>query len=355
LPGHWGSKILGAIRVTANGIPKIESIHPTAALPGGEITIRGSGFSNGHPFRPVVHFGSVEGSLIMASPTELIARVPDGADGSAVLVHSGPNKSKPFPITLATMIADNLHPVANPAVDREGNVYVTFSGQRGQKVPVSLYKITPNRTAKPFVTRLINPTGLALDHDGILYVSCRNDGTIHRVLPDGQTEQWVEGMGIATGIAFDHAGNLYVGDRSGTIFKIGANKEIFVFATLEPSMAAYHLAFHPGGDLYVTGPTTSSFDRVYKISPAGEVDVFFRGLGRPQGIAVDRNGDIYVAASLAGKRGVARLSQDGRAELVLSGNNIVGLALQPSRQAYIATGNALYSLDWNIEGVPLPI
>jgi sugar lactone lactonase YvrE len=341
--------------VTANGIPKIDSIHPAAALPGGEITIRGSGFANGHHFRPVVQFGSAEGSLVMASPTELIARVPDGADGGAVLVHSGPNKSKPFPITLATMIAENLHPVGNPAVDSEGNIYVTFSGQRGQKVPVSLYKITPNRTLKPFVTRLMNPTGLALDRDGILYVSCRNDGTIHRVLPDGQTEQWIEGMGIATGIAFDHAGNLYVGDRSGTIFKIGANKEIFVFATLEPSMAAYHLAFHPSGDLYVTGPTTSSFDRVYKISPAGEVDVFFRGLGRPQGIAVDRNGDIYIAASLAGKRGVARLFQDGRAELVLSGNNIAGLALQPSRRAYFATGNALYGLDWNIEGIPLPI
>jgi sugar lactone lactonase YvrE len=355
LPGLWASKILGTIGLTTNGIPKIDSIHPTAALPGGEITIRGSGFSNGHHLRPEVHFGTVEGSLVMASPTELIARVPESADGSVVTVHSGQNRSPAYPITLAALIADNLHPVANPAVDREGNVCVTFSGQRGQKVPVSLYKITPNRNVKPLATRLMNPTGLALDRDGILYVSCRNDGTIHRVLPDGQTEQWIEGMGIATGIAFDHAGNLYVGDRSGTIFKIDSKKEIFVFATLEPSMSAYHLAFHPSGDLYVTGPTTSSFDRVYKISPAGEVDVFFRGLGRPQGIAVDRNGDIYVAASLAGKRGVVRLSQDGRAELVLSGNNIAGLALQPSRHAYFATGNALYSLVWNIEGIPLPI
>jgi len=205
----------------------------------------------------------------------LIARVPDGAEGGAVRVKMGSVESAPFPMALGVQIADNLHPVASPAVDAEGNVYVTFSGQRGQKVPVSLYKITSNHTVKPFITELMNPTGLAIDHDGFLFVSCRNDGTIHRISPDGRAMQWIEGMGIATGLAFDKAGSLYVGDRSGTIFKIGPDREIFVFATLEPSLAAYHLAFSPTGDLYVTGPTTSSFDRVYKITPGGDVSVFF--------------------------------------------------------------------------------
>ena len=124
------------------------------------------------------------------------------------------------------------------------------------------------------MTSLINPSGLALDRAGNLFVSCRNDGTIHRVTPDGRSEQWIEGMGIATGIAFDREENLYVGDRSGTIFKISPSREIFVFATLEPSLAAYHLAFHPSGDLYVTGPTTSSYDRVYRITKGGDVSRF---------------------------------------------------------------------------------
>ena len=128
-------------------------------------------------------------------------------------------------------IADNLHPVSNPAVDVEGNIYVTYSGQRGQKVAVSLYKITPNYEVKPFVTELMNPTGLALDREGYLYVSGRNDGSIHKVAPDGRSTLWIEGMGTATGIAFDTIGNLFVGDRSGTIFKISPSREIFVFAT----------------------------------------------------------------------------------------------------------------------------
>ncbi|MGB6482557.1 MAG: IPT/TIG domain-containing protein [Candidatus Acidiferrales bacterium] len=337
-----------------NGIPKIERVRPTAAIPGGEITIHGAGFSGGNHARPEVHFGSAVASVVLASENLLVARVPEDADGGAIRVQAGDAASQPFPIAVGALIADNLHPVANPAVDHEGNVYVTFSGQRGQKVPVSLYKVTPSRTVKPYVTQLMNPTGLAVGRDGALYVSCRSDGTIHRVMPDGNAEQWVEGMGIATGLAFDRTGNLYVGDRSGTIFKIGSDRQIFVFATLEPSMSAYHLAFHPSGDLYVTGPTTSSFDRVYRITPAGEVEVFYKGLGRPQGMAFDQAGNLYVAASLAGKRGVARISPDGQAELALSGNNIVGLVIEPSKHAFVATNTSLYSLDWTIPGNALP-
>jgi sugar lactone lactonase YvrE len=335
-----------------NSTPKIESVKPGAALPGGEVFIRGSGFSSRNHIRPHVQFGSVEGSLMMASENLLIARVPDGAAGGPLRVCLGAIESAPFPLALGRQIVDNLHPVGNPAVDAEGNIYVTFSGQRGQKVPVSLYKITSNFTVKPYITDLMNPTGLAIDRDGYLFVSCRNDGTIHRVSPDGRSMQWVEGMGIATGLAFDKAGNLYVGDRSGTIFKIGPDREIFVFATLEPSISAYHLAFSPAGELFVTGPTTSSYDRLYRIDPHGEVSVFFRGLGRPQGMAFDSAGNLYVAASFSGRRGIVRLTQQADAELAVSGSNIVGLALLPSHRAFITTNNALYSMDWDVEGLP---
>jgi sugar lactone lactonase YvrE len=336
-----------------NGTPRIEKVKPAAALPGGEIAIEGSGFGTRNHTRPQVQFGPAEGSLMLAAENLLIARVPEGAAGGAVRVKMGSIESAPYPISLGVQVADNLHPVANPAVDAEGNVYVTFSGQRGQKVPVSLYKITLNQMVKPFVTELMNPSGLAIDRNGYLFVSCRNDGTVHRISSDGRAMQWVEGMGIATGLAFDKAGCLYVGDRSGTIFKINPDREIFVFATLEPSLSAYHMAFAPTGDLYVSGPTTSSFDRVYRVSPAGEVTVFYRGLGRPQGLAFDRYGNLFVAASLHGKRGIVRITPQAEAELALSGTNIVGLALLPSHRALITTNNALYTLDWDVEGIPL--
>jgi len=336
-----------------NGILRIEGVAPSAAIPGGEMEIRGSGFVSRSFARPVVRFGEAEASVALSGPQRLVVRVPDGATGGAVRVASGSHESQPYPVSVGLQIADNLHPVANPAVDAEGNTYVTFSGPRGQRVPVSLYKITSNFSVKPFVTSLINPSGLALDRSGNLFVSCRNDGTIHRVTPDGRVEQWMEGMGVATGLAFDRDQNLYVGDRSGTIFKISPSREVFVFATLEPSVAAYHLAFHPTGELFATGPTTSSFDRVYRISQGGEVTVFFRGLGRPQGIAFDRDGNLYVAASLGGRRGIVRISQMGRAELVLSGGAVVGMSLLPSGRAIVATSNAIFTLDWDVRGISL--
>jgi sugar lactone lactonase YvrE len=341
-----------------NGIPHIERVAPAAAIPGGEITIHGRGFVSRTQPRPVVRFGETEAGLALASESRLIARVPEGVTSGAVRVATNGHESQPHPVSIGLQIADNLHPVANPAVDHEGNIYVTFSGQRGQRVPVSLYKITANYSVKPFITSLVNPSGLALDREGNLFVSCRNDGTIHRVTPDGRAEEWIEGMGIATGIAFDPAGNLYVGDRSGTIFKISPEREIFVFATMEPSVAAYHLAFHPSGDLYVSGPTTSSFDRIHRITQGGEVSVFFRGLGRPQGLAFDREGNLYVAASYGGRRGIVRITPQAHADVALSGSGLVGLALQPSGRAILATASsapsgAVFTLDWEVRGLPL--
>jgi sugar lactone lactonase YvrE len=336
-----------------NGSPRIERVSPAAAIPGGEIAIHGAGFTSRQGARPIVRFGEAEATLNLASSKQLVVRVPENASGGALQVVQADHESQPFPVSVAFQIADNLHPVANPAVDPNGNIYVTFSGPRGQRVPVSLYKISSNYTVKPFVTSLINPTGLALDRNGNLFVSCRHDGTIYRVPPDGRAEQWMEGMGTATGIAFDGHGNLFVGDRSGTIFKISKDREIFVFATLEPSMSAYHLAFHPNGDLYVTGPTTSSYDRIYRITPGGDVHVFFRGLGRPQGMAFDRESNLYLAASFGGRRGIVRINPQGRAEHVLSGSALVGLALLPSGRAIVAANSALFTLDWDVSGLPL--
>jgi sugar lactone lactonase YvrE len=344
-------RLLGKKNV--NGHPRIEAVHPGAALPGGEVRITGSSLRPPELRRPRVRFGEIEGSVLISSDDFLVARVPAGASSGPIVVSTNGHSSNPHQIKVAVPIAENLHPVTNPALDAEGNIYATFSGSRGQKVPVSIYKIDTNYSAKPFLADLMNATAIAFDRAGQMYVSSRHDGAVYRVAPNGTMSTYSEGMGIATGIAFDRAENLYVGDRSGTIFKIARDRQIFVFATLEPSVSAYHLAFGPHGDLFVTGPTTSSFDCVYKVNPQGEVSIFYRGLGRPQGLAFDVEGNMYVAASLSGKRGIVKITSQGKASLEVSGQGLVGLAFAPGRAAVLATTNAVHHLSWNLQGLPL--
>ena len=340
-----------ALRKSSDPKPQIAQITPPAAIAGGELQIRGKGFAKSD--RPRVTIGEIGAPVIIGSDSLVIARVPEGATAGDVVIESGNLSSDSWACDIGVLAGESLHPVANPAVDSFGNIYTTFSGSRGQKVPVAVYKIDLNFNMKPFINELMNATGLAFDAEGTLYISSRYDGIIYQATPNGSMSVFVEGMGVATGIAFDRNQNLFVGDRSGTIFKIAPNRQIFVFATLEPSIAAYHLAFGPDGYLYVTGPTTSSFDSVHRISEAGEVQVFYRGLGRPQGIAFDEDGRLYVAASISGRKGVVRIYPDRRADLFVSGPGIVGLAFTPSRALVIATTNAVYRVDVGIKGFPL--
>ncbi len=345
-------RLLGKKNV--NGKPHIEAVAPSFALPGGEVRIIGRSLRPPELRRPSVHFGDIEGSVLISSDDFVVVRVPEGAASGPVVVGTNGHVSNAHAIKVAALVADNLHPVTNPALDREGNLYVTFSGSRGQKVPVSIFKIDTNYNVKPFLSEMMNATSIAFDREGQMYVSSRHDEAVYKVAPNGTVSTYAEGMGVATGIAFDAAENLYVGDRSGTIFKIARDRQIFVFATLEPSVSAYHIAFGPQGDMFVTGPSTSSYDCVYKVDPHGTVSVFYRGLGRPQGLVLDVEGNVYVAASLAGKRGIVKITPQGKANLEVSGQGLVGLAFAPGKSAILATNSAVHHISWNIQGLPLP-
>jgi sugar lactone lactonase YvrE len=83
------------------------------------------------------------------------------------------------------------------------------------------------------------------------------------------------------------------------------------------------------------------------------VSTFYRGLGRPQGLAFDVAGNLYVAASLSGKRGIVKISPDGKARIEVAGQGLVGLAFAPGRAVILATTSAVHHLSWDIPGLPL--
>ena len=134
-------------------------------------------------------------------------------------------------LEVGTPVASGLHQVDNPVFDRDGQLYVTYSGARGQKAPVSIYRVRRDGAREPFVSGITNATALAFGPDGRLYVSSRFEGTVYRLRPDGTPETFATELGVTCGLAFDADGSLFVGDRSGTIFRVDAASRATVFAT----------------------------------------------------------------------------------------------------------------------------
>jgi len=359
--------------------PHLATLQPNAAMPGGEVALHGERLGPLEGQLPTAQLGGTPAAVTLARTAQANIRVPEGAISGDITLHRNGDTSNPLPLRVAVSMAENLHPVANPAVDADGNVYATFSGPRGTAVPVSIFRIQRDFQLLPFVRDLLNATGLAFDRNGFLYASSRAEGAVYRISPDGSISTYAEGLGVATGLAFDRDGNLFVGDRSGTIFKIappstepGAPSSarlrtsedetkvgspadparIFVYATLEPSIAAYHLAFNDQGTLFVTGPTTSSHQSIYAIDRDGNASIFFHGLGRAQGLAFDISGNLYVAASYQGHQGIVRITPSAEASLAVSGANLVGLAFLEDGCATLATRDSLYHIDLGIEGRP---
>ncbi len=321
---------------------KIKSVRPSMALPSGIVRVEVE--QRGRKPAAGVDVGGVPAGLLGASPRALTIRIPEDCE-SGIVVH---NRGKAAAdLKVGRVVASKLHPVANPVVDSLGNVYVTYSGTRGEKVPFSVFVVSADGTREPFLAEITNPTGMAIGPDECLYVSSRHTGAVYRSTFDKQVEKYVEGLGLATGLAFDSQGNLFVGDRSGLIYQVSPDRELSVFCELEPSVSAYHLVVGPDDSLYVTGPTLATQDCIYRIDPKGRQEVFFKGLGRPQGLAFDPHGNLQVAASYRGRKGLFTL-RDGTPELTVSGPMLVGLAYnQDGSLLYLVDSSQLYQIELN--------
>ncbi len=334
-------------------MPRVDEVVPAAALPQGEVELTGI-FLGPHKYGlPAVYVDGDRSHVLMSRPTRLAFRVPGSASTGLIEVRTPAGAANVGAVRVARKLTDGLHPVTNPVVSRSGMIYATFSGPRGQQTPVSVVRISVDGRSTPFVTGLLNATGLAFSPAGDLYVTSRAEGNVYKVDATGGSTVYVGGMGVATGAVFDAEGNLFVGDRSGTIFKINRERQIFVHATLEPSVSAYHLAVNAAGTLFFTGPTLSSNDAIWAIEPNGDTRAWYRGLGRPQGLAISREGDIYLAACLHGRHGLVRVTPRGEASLVVAGDNLVGVAFSPLGIAILATNEAVYDVDLGVEGLSL--
>ena len=338
--------------------PKILGVDPIYAIAGGEIIIDCVGFDTRDPQGCSVLIGEVPAQIVAIGPRRVLAIVPETRGGELeVRLQSGAELSEPARLVVARKLAGDLHPVANPAFDPDdGSLFVTRSGSRGEELPVTLFRIDVSGELTEYSGDIPNPTGIAFAPEGEMFVTSRLEGVVYKITPFKEAVAFARNLGVATGMAFDRSGVMYVGDRTGTIFKVNGIGEERAWAQVEPSVSAFHLAFGPDDALYVSGPTVTSFDCVWRINSEGDIDVFFKGLGRPQGLAFDTDGNLYVAASLRGRRGIVRISPDGgEANLIVAGVNLVGLAFSSTGEMAVVSIDSVYSLPAQIKGTLIPV
>lgn len=321
----------------------ITSVQPLRAVEGGRVTIHGAGF-------PVddlltITLGEAAARVRFASSSRLVVVIPDGLEGGRTSIKVPGAPGETAYVDIGSRWATGLHQVDNPVFDAQGHLFVTYSGPRGQEAPVSIFRVTRDGTREPFASGIVNATSMTVGPDGALYVSSRFEGVVYRVDDAGSHEQVASGLGVACGIAFDQDGWMYVGDRSGTIFRVRDGRAT-AFASIPPSVAAFHLAMSPEQELFVTAPTLNAYDYVYRIDRHGAVRTMPSPLGRPQGLAFAPDGTLHVVDALAGASGVYRFPEpDAAPQLVLSGAALVGVAFGPQGEVVVSSNDTAYRFE----------
>ena len=107
--------------------PRIVRVHPLAGVEGGRVTILGEDLLSAESGSPVPQFEKAPSRPLIATPDRIVCPIPEGASSGFLRV-AWPEAAAEGPyFEVAVKLADELHPVANPLVDREGFIVTTFS------------------------------------------------------------------------------------------------------------------------------------------------------------------------------------------------------------------------------------
>lgn len=326
---------------------EILSVSPPAAIPHGVLDIQSVDVPVKDYGRLKVTCGSARAHVLLLRPDLIRIRVPENASGGEIQVWLDDEKLASAPVVFGQAILKDIHAVDNPVIDQLGYVYTTFSGQRDDAPAVSVFRVAPDGHAENYITAVRNATSMALDEHDTLYISSRFEGQVYKVLDRDQLEIVASNLGAPFGLAFNPSGTLFIGDRQGRILQIPPGGEPSVFIELTPSPIAYHLAFDPEGNLFISAPDLAH-DEVFMVDPYGHLIPFYTDFGRPQGLSFDKNGNLYIAKGHAMDGGIYRISTQGEMQKILAGPPVLGLAFDANGNTWINTSNTLYRVPLGI-------
>jgi uncharacterized protein (TIGR03437 family) len=255
----------------------------------------------------------------------------------------------------------------------------------------------------PAVKAQINPSGVAVDASGNLFISDARDSVIRKVSSLDGTITTVAGTGTSgesgdgglataaqlsgpSSIALDGAGNLYIAESSARIRKVSPDGIINTFTTATSQLVA--IAVDSGGNVFAISVDVSSDFHVLKFSPTGSATVIggngfgYSGDGGsaitaqicyPNGIVADNAGNVFVSDTVGGIRVLRPTNQsvligavvDAASENVapISPGKIVviyGSGLGPSNLTSYQINNGLIASQLaettvSVNGIPAPL
>ncbi len=277
---------------------------------------------------------------------------------------------------------------AGVAVDGSGNVYVADTGNH------TLRMVTPDGVVTTVAglagssgssdgtgsaAGFRNPTGVAVDGGGNVYVADQNNATVRKVMPGGVVSTFaglagssgsIDGTGSAArfvyplGVAVDGSENLYVADTYNfTIRKVTPGGVVSTLAGQVGSIGSsdgtgtnamfYYpssVAVDGSGNVYVTDNNT-----IRKVTPAGVVSTLAGQAGKsgrtngtgsaarfngPCSVAVDGSGNVYVADNNNGA--IRKVTPGGVVSTVAT-----GVLVSPRAVAVDSSGNVYVGDEGN--------
>jgi streptogramin lyase len=314
------------------------------------VTINGTGFDP-NPAGDSVFFNGKAATIISASSNSIVAKVPVGAGSGNVSVKVNNSIVIGQVFTYETAItrlviagtgsagtANGTGTAASFAlptgitIDPSGNIYVM------ELAASTVRKITPAAVVSTFAGKSFTQgnqdgTGsgalfdyandIAADKTGNVFLADYDNNNIRKITPAGVVTTFIPGgMSSPTGIAVDAQNYVYVASPSDVkVRKISPSGMITNVGTGNNSDEIYDVTVDQNGNLFVCDRGTNM---IRKISPSGvvtdiagiwHVSGMTNGQGntatfkRPSSIAVDNNGNIYVAD--VGNNAIRKINSSG--------------------------------------------
>jgi hypothetical protein len=244
------------------------------------------------------------------------------------------SQSGTTPTSAQAVLPVALRQPTSVAVDGSGDVFIADS------LDNQVLEVSPNGTPTTVGSGLNYPVGVALDGNGNLFITdFGNSRVVEVALATGTQSTFVSGISTRRGVAV-YDGFVFISDFANNL----------VLAVAPPTHRLGQLEFPIATD--VNAPLGTAVDgqgdvfiadagdnRVLEVKPDGSQTTVGSGLSSPEGVAVDAYGDVFIADS-GNNRVVEVKAYDGSQTTIGSGySSPQGVAVDSLGDVFVADFN----------------